>query len=64
MNRIKSLSESPCYKCYVESKCYKKIRNNPQFGEIKDMVFGNSQIKRKDCPLYIALTCKNLIDES
>ena len=64
MNRIKSLSESPCFKCPVETKCYKKIRANPQFGEIKDMMFGNSKIDRVDCPLYIALTCKNLIDES
>lgn len=64
MKRIKSLSESPCYKCPVESKCYKKIRNNPQFGEIKDMMFGNTQTQRKDCPIFIALTCKNLIDES
>lgn len=64
MNRIKSLSESPCYKCPVEKKCYKKIRERPNFGEIKDMMFGNTHIKREDCPLYIALTCKNLIDES
>lgn len=64
MKRIKSLSESPCYKCPVEKKCYKKIEDRPNFGEIKDMVFGNTQIKRKDCPLYIALTCKELIDES
>lgn len=64
MRRIKSLSESPCYHCSQENNCYKKIRNNPQFGEIKDMMFGNTQAKREDCPLYIALTCKELIDES
>ena len=45
MRRIKSLSESPCYHCSQENNCYKKIRNNPQFGEIKDMMFGKTQIK-------------------
>lgn len=64
MKRIKSLSESPCFQCPVEKECYKKIKINSRFGEIKDMVFGNRNINQKDCPLYIAITCKELIDES
>lgn len=58
MNRIKSLSESPCTECDYLKQCDDAVDKNPQFACIKDNVFGNADFDRKDCGLWIALNCR------
>lgn len=61
MKRITKLCESPCYQCPVASDCTNKRMKNFKFDEIYGMVWSNAEYKRKDCPLYIALTA-NIIE--
>lgn len=58
MYKIKSLSQSPCYHCPVEKDCERKCKKNPAFYDIVDMVFGDYNFNREECPLYIAITAK------
>lgn len=63
--RIDKLSESPCSKCRCKKKCDKKLKNdNGALLIIKDNVFANKNYDFKNCPLWIALNCKDLIDLS
>lgn len=56
MKTITKLCESPCYQCPLASKCTEKRLVNYNFVEIYHMVWADSEYKREDCPLYIALT--------
>ena len=58
MNRIKSLSESPCTECNYLKQCDEMVDRNPHFSCIKDVVFSNADFNRKDCGLWIALSCR------
>ena len=62
--RITSLKESPCFKCEKHTECLTKVENNNQFSDIVDQVFGNRDFDYYNCPLYIALTAPDIVDET
>lgn len=62
--RINLLKESPCLKCGKYSECVDKALKNNQFNDIIDQVFGNKGFDYHSCPLYIALTAPDMVDES
>lgn len=64
MRKIERISESPCSKCGFIIECSNKIRSNCNLEVIKDMVFGNKDYDFKQCPLWIAFNCRELVDES
>lgn len=63
MTRIESLSQSPCSNCGVSVECGKKVKRNSKFEEIVDVVYGNRDFDFHDCPLYIALTAPEMVEE-
>lgn len=62
--RIERISESPCNKCGKIILCANRVRNNPSLAEICDSIFGNKLYDYHNCPIYIALTAPDMIDES
>lgn len=60
--RIKSLQESPCYKCKCMIKCDKKINGSPYLYEIRDDIFGNANFDYHNCGIWIALNAPEMIE--
>jgi len=52
-NRIRKLSDSVCSKCQYAEQCDNKIAGAPKFRDIKDNVFGRTDVKNKDCGLWV-----------
>lgn len=63
MKRIKSLSESPCYKCGCDCECDMKIMKSPDIGVIKDKMFGDANADFHECGIWIALNAPEMIEE-
>lgn len=55
MQRIKFLSESPCWKCGKHRQCARKVKRYPPFQEILDYVMPKSDFDFHNCGLYIAI---------
>lgn len=53
--RIKTLVESPCFKCGEMDRCTTKINAIPQFKCIVYQMFGNAEADYHDCGIWIAL---------
>lgn len=51
-NRIKSLSESPCYQCGVQKDCIEKIHRCRCLQEIFDSVFAKADYDFHNCSMY------------
>lgn len=60
--RVKSLSESPCYKCGKMQDCSVKLAKNGKLQDIADMMFSNAKADYNWCPIYIALTAPDMIE--
>ncbi len=61
--RIENLSESPCKKCGKEMECLIKTTKSPILSNIIDVIFGDADKDFNDCPIYISLTCPELVEE-
>lgn len=61
-NRIKKLSESPCYQCGCFIQCNKKIQRNMKISEIRDLIFGNAGYDYHDCGIWIALNAPEMVE--
>ena len=61
-NRIRSLSESPCFQCGCDNECDKKISRNYKLGVIKDNIFGNREFDYHKCGIWIALNAPEMIE--
>lgn len=61
--RIERLSDSPCKKCGKEQECKNKCKVNSKFYDIVDFMFGNAEADYNWCPIYIALTAPDMIEE-
>ena len=57
--RIKSLSESPCYKCGKIEACEKKVKRNPVLGDIVDCVMPRADFDFHKCSIYKAIMLEN-----
>ena len=53
--RIKSLSESPCYKCGKIEQCEAKIKRSPVLGDIVDCVMPRADFDYHNCSIYKSL---------
>ena len=61
-NRIRTLSESPCYQCGCQKKCSTRIKKNFKLGEIRDGIFGNREFDFHDCGIWIALNAPEMVE--
>lgn len=61
--RIESLSESPCSKCEVSDACDKRIDITPALSDIKYCIYGNKEYDYRECPIYIAVTSPDMVEE-
>lgn len=64
MNKIKHVKDSPCWDCNVANDCSLKRLKNRNLDVIVDMVWGQADYDRKNCPIYIAITAPNMKDYS
>ncbi len=62
--RIMYLKESPCYQCHKHMECMMKTQKNNQLYDIVDQVFGNKGFDYHNCPIYVALTAPDMVDET
>lgn len=53
--RIKSLSESPCYKCGKIEQCEAKIKRSPVLGDIVDYVMPRADFDFHNCSIWKAI---------
>lgn len=60
--RIQSLSESPCTHCGKEEQCLIKATKSPILYNIIDIMYGDAEKDFHDCPIYISLTCPELVE--
>lgn len=64
MSKIKHIKDSPCWDCNVANECSAKRLTNRNLDIIVDMVWGKADYNEKNCPIYIAVTAPDMIDES
>lgn len=57
--RIKSLSESPCYKCGKIERCEQKVKRNPVLGDIVDCVMPRADFDYRKCSIYKAIVLED-----
>lgn len=62
-NKITSLSESPCWTCFVGDECSARRKKNRNLDSIVDMVWDKADYNRENCPLYIAITAPEMVEE-
>lgn len=61
--RIDRLANSPCKKCGKENECLMKTIKAPILSNIVDVIFGDMERDYHTCPIYISLTCPEMIEE-
>ena len=58
--RIKSLSESPCYKCGKIEQCEAKIKRSPVLGDSVDCVMPRADFDFHRCSIYKAIVLEEI----
>lgn len=61
--KISHVTDSPCWNCQVQKECSLKRLKNRNLDIIVDMVWGQADYDRKDCPIWIAINAPEMVEE-
>lgn len=64
MNKITSLSQSPCSKCGMENRCLEKIGEYPIFKSIYENIMPRADFNYHNCSLYILVKAEEEENET